>query len=206
MRTSAARTADPTSKRRPKARMRDLDDTALLRSIGRGDSEAMRSLFLRYRLYVYRFVLRFLNNSDLADDLTSEVFLDVWRQSGRFEGRSTVATWVLAIARNKALATLRRQRYAPIDEAEMDTIEDTADDPETAVHKIDRSRLLRQILADLPVNHREIIDLVYYHEKSIPEVATILGILHDTAKTRLFYARKHIAKRLKEACLDRTCM
>jgi RNA polymerase sigma-70 factor (ECF subfamily) len=192
--------------RRPSATLRDLDDAELLASVAAGNGEAMRSLFLRYRLYVYRFALRFLNNAELADDLTSEVFLDMWRQSGRFEGRSTVATWVLAIARNKALATRRQLSHAPFEEAELETIKDTADDPETAVHKIDRSRLLRQILADLPVKHREIVDLVYYHEKSIPEVATILGILHDTAKTRLFYARKHIAKRLKEASLDRACI
>jgi RNA polymerase sigma-70 factor (ECF subfamily) len=88
----------------------------------------------------------------------------------------------------------------------MDTIEDPADDPEMTVQKTDRSRLLRQVLADLPVKHREIIDLVYYHEKSIHEVATILGILHETAKTRLFYARKHIARLLKEACVDGTCI
>jgi RNA polymerase sigma-70 factor (ECF subfamily) len=203
---SASHPADRTSNGRLSATKRNLDDTALLRRIAEGDREAMRTLFLEYRLYVYRFLLRLLNSAPLADDLTSEVFLDVWRQSGQFEGRSTVATWVLAIARNKALATLRRQRHAPLDDAELETIEDTADDPETAVQKIDRSRLLRRILNDLPVKHREIIDLVYYHEKSIPEVATILGILHDTAKTRLFYARKHIAKRLKEACVDRACM
>jgi RNA polymerase sigma-70 factor (ECF subfamily) len=203
---SAFRPADRTSNGRLSATKRSLYDTALLRRIAEGDKEAMRSLFLHYRLYVYRFLLRLLNNAPLADDLTSEVFLDVWRQSGRFEGRSTVATWMLAIARNKALATLRRQRHDSLDDAELETIEDTADDPETAVQKVDRSRLLRQILADLPVKHREIIDLVYYHEKSLPEVATILGILHDTAKTRLFYARKHVAKRLKEACVDRACM
>ena len=206
MRTSASRPAGPTSNGRPLAAKRDFDDMALLHGVARGDKGAMRSLFLQYRLYVYRFLLRLLNNAPLAEDLTSEVFLDVWRQSGQFEGRSAVATWMLAIARNKALATLRRQHHAPFDEAELETIEDTADNPETAVQKIDRSRLLRQILADLPLKHREIIDLVYYHEKSLPEVATILGILHDTAKTRLFYARKHIAKRLKEASLDRACM
>jgi RNA polymerase sigma-70 factor (ECF subfamily) len=151
MRTSASRHTRPTSNGRLSATKRDLDDTSLLRRIAEGDKEAMRSLFLQYRLYVYRFLLRLLNNAPLAEDLTSAVFLDVWRQSGQFEGRSTVATWALAIARNKALATFRRQCHAPFDEAELETIEDTADDPETAVQKIDRSRLLRQILADLPV-------------------------------------------------------
>jgi hypothetical protein len=102
---------------------------------------------------------------------------DVERLAGpKPQGRSTFATWVLSIARNMALATLRRQHHAPFDEADLETIEDAADDPETAVQKIDRSRLLRQILADLPVKHREIIDLVYYHEKSLPEVATILRV------------------------------
>jgi RNA polymerase sigma-70 factor (ECF subfamily) len=203
MRISAACSADPVSGGRSAATTRDLDDTALLRRIAEGDGAAMRSLFTHYRLYVYRFLLRLLNNAALAEDLTSEVFLEVWRQCGQFEGRSTVATWVLAIARNKALASIRRQRRSPFDDAEVEAIEDPADSPEMAVQKIDRSRLLRQVLADLPVKHREIIDLVYYHEKSVHEVATILGIPNDTAKTRLFYARKHIAKLLKEACVDR---
>ena len=114
MRTSASRPAGPTSNGRPLAAKRDFDDMALLHGVARGDKGAMRSLFLQHRLYVYRFLLRLLNNAPLAEDLTSEVFLDVWRQSGQFEGRSTVATWMLAIARNKALATLRRQHHAPV--------------------------------------------------------------------------------------------
>src|ERR1700676_3544365 len=144
MQISAVPSADPMANRRSSAITPDHTDTALLSRIAGGDREAMRSLFKQYSLYVYRVVLRLLDNAQLADDLTSEVFLEVWRQSAQFEGRSTVSTWILAIARNKALATRRRQRHNPVDETIVEAIEDTADDPEIAVQKINRSRFSRQ--------------------------------------------------------------
>jgi RNA polymerase sigma factor (sigma-70 family) len=65
---------------------------------------------------VYRFVLRLVRDQRKAEDLISEVFLDVWRQADRFEGRSTVSTWLLAIARFKALSVLRRKPEEGLDE------------------------------------------------------------------------------------------
>jgi RNA polymerase sigma-70 factor, ECF subfamily len=87
---------------------RDTSDAALIRSIAVGNKDAMRILFTRHRVRIYRFVLRFVADGSTAEDLVSEVFLDVWRQAPDFRGRSQVGTWLLAIARNKALSTLRR--------------------------------------------------------------------------------------------------
>ena len=81
-------------------------DAALIRSIAVGNKDAMRILFTRHRVRIYRFVLRFVADGSTAEDLVSEVFLDVWRQAPDFRGRSQVGTWLLAIARNKALSTL----------------------------------------------------------------------------------------------------
>ena len=69
----------------------------------------MQVLFARHQVRVYRFVLRLVGNQAVAEDLISEVFLDVWRQADRFEGRSAVSTWLLAIARFKALSSMRRK-------------------------------------------------------------------------------------------------
>jgi len=69
----------------------------------------MQVLFARHHVRVYRFVLRLVREEATAEDLISEVFLDVWRQANRFEGRSAVSTWLLAIARFKALSILRRR-------------------------------------------------------------------------------------------------
>ncbi len=78
---------------------------------------------------VYRFVLRFLNDEATAEDMVSEVFFDVWRQAERFERRSQVSTWLLAIARNKALSALRRRSTEELDEEVAEFIEDPADNP-----------------------------------------------------------------------------
>jgi RNA polymerase sigma-70 factor, ECF subfamily len=84
-------------------------DVALVRSIAAGDKHPMRILFARHNVRVFRFVLRLVGDNSAAEDPVSEVFLDVWHQAGRFQGRSQVTTWLLAIARNNALSALRRR-------------------------------------------------------------------------------------------------
>jgi len=110
----------------------------------------------------------------------------VWRQAGKFEGRSAVATWLLAITRFKALSALRRRKDAELDDEAANAIEDTSDDPEVAVQKKDISEALRKCLTALSREHREIVDLVYYHEKSVEEVAGIVGIPENTVKRACF--------------------
>ncbi len=163
----------------------------------------MQALFARHQLRVYRFVLRLVGNPTAAEDLISEVFLDVWRQADRFEGRSTVSTWLLAIARFKALSSMRRRPHEELDDEKAGAIEDSADNPELSVQKKDKGAALRKCLQALSPEHREVIDLVYYHEKSVEEVAAIVGIPEATVKTRMFYARKKLSELLKAAGIDR---
>ena len=183
--------------------MQATSDEALIGRIAAGDKLAMQVLFARHHVRVYRFVLRLVRNQTLAEDLISEVFLDVWRQAGKFEARSTVSTWLLAIARFKALSSLRKRSEEELDEEAAAAIEDPGDDPEVAVQKKDKSEVLRKAIAQLSPEHREIIDLVYYHEKSVEEVAEIVGIPENTVKTRMFYARKKLAELLQAAGVER---
>jgi RNA polymerase sigma-70 factor, ECF subfamily len=178
-------------------------DEVLIGRIAKGDRLAMQVLFARHQVRVYRFVLRLVGNQAVAEDLISEVFLDVWRQADRFEGRSAVSTWLLAIARFKALSLMRRKPDEELDEETAGAIEDRSDDPEVAVQKKDKSVALRKCLAVLSPEHREVIDLVYYHEKTVQEVAEIVGIPEATVKTRMFYARKRLSELLKTAGIDR---
>src|SRR5215216_1635442 len=179
--------------------MQATSDEVLIGRIASGDRLAMQVLFARHHVRVYRFVLRLVRDESVAEDLISEVFLDVWRQAGRFEGRSAVSTWLLAIARFKALSALRRKP----DEELAEAIEDPTDDPEVSLAKKDKGAVIRKCLAGLSAEHREIIDLVYYHEKSVEEVAAIVGIPENTVKTRMFYARKRLADLLKAAGIER---
>ena len=129
----------------------------------------------------------------LAEDLLSEVFLDVWRQAASFEARSSVSTWLLAIARYKALSARRRRTEAELDDELASTLADPADDPELVLQKKYRADVLRQSLARLSPEHGEVIDLVYYHGKSVKDAAEIIGMSEATAKTRMFYARRKLA-------------
>ena len=174
-------------------------DEMLVTRIAAGDKLAMQALFARHRAYVYRWLLRFVGNETVAEDLLSDVFFDVWQQAGRFEGRAAVTTWLLSIARFKALSARRRRTDAELDETIEATVADSADNPEIALQKKSRSELVRTALMTLSPDHREIIDLVYYHEKSIEDCALILGIPAATVKTRMFYARKKLAEQVQEA-------
>ena len=179
------------------------DDPLLIERIARGDRLAMQVLFSRHRVRVFRFLLRYIRDEASAEDVLADVFLDVWRQAGRFEGRSSVSTWMLSMARFKALSRVRQRSDAPLDEEYAAGIADEADDPEIDLAKRDKGAALRNCLAKLSVDHREIIDLVYYHEKSVEDVAQIVGIPAATVKTRLFYARQKLSEILKAAGVDR---
>jgi RNA polymerase sigma-70 factor (ECF subfamily) len=171
-------------------------DEALIAKIASGNRLAMQVLYARHHTRVYRFILRLVGNDAFAEDLTSEVFLSVWRQAHRFEARSAVTTWLLAIARYKAIAELRRRPMVSPDDENAD-ISDPADDPEVTLQGKHRAEILRRCLTQLTPEHREIIDLVYYHEKSVQEVAEIIGIPGNTVKTRMFYARKKLSELLQ---------
>jgi RNA polymerase sigma-70 factor (ECF subfamily) len=179
----------------PRRATHDKSDEALIAKIASGNRLAMQVLFARHHTRVYRFILRLVGDGATADDLTSEVFLAVWRQARRFEARSAAATWLLAIARNKALAELRRRRE-PLPDIEDMMTNDPPPDPEAAFAIKRRGEILRKCLTRLSREQREIIDLVYYHEKSVQEVADIVGILCNTVKTRMFYARRRLSQLL----------
>jgi RNA polymerase sigma-70 factor, ECF subfamily len=171
----------------------ETSDETLIGRIATGDQLAMRTLFARDRVALYRWLLRLVRDEALAEDLLSDVFLDVWRQAASFQGRASVSTWLLAIARHKALSARRRRPDAKLD-TEIATVTDPADDPEVALQKKNRGELLRKSLARLSPEHSEVIDLVYYHGKSVKEVADIVGVGEATVKTRMFYARKKLAE------------
>jgi RNA polymerase sigma-70 factor (ECF subfamily) len=176
-----------------------MSDESLLARVGQGDRRAIRLLFHRYQLKVYRFVLRLVANHASAEDIVSEVFLELWRHAGSFEGRASLSTWILAIARNKAVSALRGRIDQPLEDGVAEAIPDPAINAEETLDAAKRSAALRQCLAQLSPAHREIIDLVYYHERSIEEVSAILRVPAATVKTRMFYARRRLAEALRAA-------
>lgn len=178
-------------------------DRELVERVAGGDRAAVRLLFMRHHARVYRFAARQTGSEMMADDIANEVFLELWRQAPAFQGRSEVSTWLLGIARFKALSALRKRREEAIDEDEAAAIPDTGDTPEVAVMKDDKATALRGMVNALPEEHRTVIDLAYYHAKSVAEIAEILQIPVATVKTRMFYARKKLGEALQAAGFER---
>jgi RNA polymerase sigma-70 factor, ECF subfamily len=177
--------------RAPAASVEPCSDNTLLARIATGDQLAMRALYARHRVPLYRWLLRLVRDETVAEDLLSEVFFEVWRRAGSFAGRSSVSTWLLAMARYKAISAWRRRQGT---EELNDSIADPGDGPEAALQKKSRDDLLRRSLVRLSPEHAEVIDLVYYHGKSVKQVAEIVGAGTATVKTRMFYARRKLAE------------
>ena len=178
---------------------RHRSDLSLLNAIATGDRRAMQILYARYSIKVHRFVLRLIGDPSTAEDVLSEVFFEVWRLAGRFQRRSQVPTWILAIARHKAFSIKAEPLDEALDEETAEAIADEADGPHAILEKRDTGNLLRRCIQRLPRIHREILDLVYYHELSIAEAAKVVGVPQNTVKTRLFNARKKMLALLRQA-------
>ncbi|MDX8455093.1 sigma-70 family RNA polymerase sigma factor [Mesorhizobium sp. VK9D] len=178
-------------------------DRALVDRVAKGDRAAVRLLFMRHHARIYRFVARQTGSEMMADDIANEVFLELWKQAPSFEGRSEVSTWLLGIARFKALSSLRKKKEDWIDDDDAAQVPDGADTPEVVTMKEDKAAALRRFVDALPEEHRTVIDLAYYHGQSVTEIGEVLGIPVATVKTRMFYARKKLGEALKAAGYDR---
>jgi RNA polymerase sigma-70 factor (ECF subfamily) len=183
--------------------MTGIDDKELIRRIVNRDQSAMSALYARHHVRLYRFLVRLVRNEAIAEELMNEVFMETWRKAGNFEGRSAVSTWLMSIAHNRAVSLLRKRSDEALDDGVAAQLADEEDTPEVTSQKRSKAELMRLCMEKLSADHREIIDLVYYHDKSVLEAAEIIGIPENTVKTRMFYARKKLGEIMKEAGLDR---
>ena len=179
------------------------DEASLITRIAAGDAVALRVLFARHHVRVYRFTRRLVRNAAVAEELTNEVFLEIWRHAKSFAGTASALTWMLSIAHHRALSSLRKRREDPWDEGAACALPDVADNPEVAAQKGNEGAILRRCLDALSPEHKSVVDLVYYHEMSVAEAAAVLQIPENTVKTRLFHARKRLSELLRQAGIDR---
>jgi RNA polymerase sigma factor (sigma-70 family) len=180
----------------------DVCDEMLLKNIAEGDKAAMHIMFVRHRERVFRFIQRLVRNPAIVDDLVNQVFLDVWRSANRFESRARVSTWLLSIARFKAINSWRERTHENIDQDDALGAADAGDTPDVALDRKETENILRSCIEKLSPAHREIIDLFYYRENSTAEVSEMIGIPQATVKSRIFYARKQLACILVSAGFD----
>ena len=170
-----------------------LSDIEVLKQVANADKRGLETLYSRHSSQTFKFLLRLTGNRSTAEDLTHDVFLEIWKSASRFEGRSSVSTWILSIARYKALDAGRKRKAL----TEQDLPPTPEPSPEARAMQASSSDYMRRCMMALSQEHREIIDLVYFHEKSVKEVSEILDIHEATVKTRMFYARKKLKEMLQ---------
>ena len=146
-----------------------------------------------------RFVRDLVRDDGLAEEVTSDVMVEVWRKAGTFGGRSRVRTWVFGIAHHKAIDALRRRRpaHAPLDEL-LDAAT-PLDGPEAAALRADDRQRLERALASLSAEHRAVLELTYVEGFAQKDIAEIVGCPVATVKTRAFYAKQRLRDALETA-------
>ena len=179
-------------------------DDDLIRAVAAGRRSALEALYRRHHRQVSLFIRRLVPAQATAEDLANDVFLEVWDKAAAFRHESRVTSWILGIARFKALAWRRRQKETvDSDDETVVALADGADSPEMVAQKTSKAGALARCIQALGAEHRQIIQLVYYHEQTIAECAALLEIPENTVKTRMFNARRKLSALMAEAGLDR---
>jgi RNA polymerase sigma-70 factor (ECF subfamily) len=167
-----------------------IDDRAraLLDLVAAGNQNAFEELYRLLSRRVYAFARRMIDSSEAADE--------VWRTAGRFRGDSRVTTWVLGIARNKALMAMRSNPkgvHEDIDEF-AEVLDSDVPDAFASLAEKETQEIIRRCMQKLSEKHRECVHLTHFEDMSMPEVAAVLDIPEGTVKSRLSHARAQLAQ------------
>jgi RNA polymerase sigma-70 factor (ECF subfamily) len=168
---------------------RDDPDLMLIRGMAAGDQQALDHLYARHGHAILGFLMARLGNQQQAEEVLQDVMLAAWNNADRFRAESKVRTWLLAIARNRALNTQRGKKLnvTPLNDAFELASEETG--PFEKVARNASHSALRQALDQLPPPQREVLVLVFFHQLTGPEVAEVLDISIGTVKSRLHRAK-----------------
>jgi RNA polymerase sigma-70 factor, ECF subfamily len=163
-----------------------------------GDRSAFELLFHTYHKRLFAFLFRLVGKTDVAEELTNDVMVSVWKGAGAFKGESKLSTWIFSIAHFRAISWLRRARPEVVDIDDAGPIRDPRELQDDVMLKESLGEEVRRALSKLGPQHREVMDLTFYQEFSYLEIAAILSCPVNTVKTRMFYARKELRRLLLE--------
>lgn len=174
-------------------------DTLLLKRISDGDRQAFTEIYLSYQPRLIKFCSRILKNDvALAADIVDEALIEVWKSAGSFSGRSQPSTWIHSITRFRLIGYLRKNKeLVQSNDFDWKDIEDQTLLPDEEMMISERNKKIVSHLSKLSDKHREVIELVYFKEFSIKNIAKMLNISENTVKTRMFYARGKLKEIIK---------
>jgi RNA polymerase sigma-70 factor (ECF subfamily) len=164
-------------------------DHHLVRAIAGGDVQAMDTLYERHGLGVLNYLVGQIGDRHQAEEVLQDVMLAVWKGAVHFRGDSQVRTWLLGIARHRAL-NVRQRRPPPSMPLHEDLYAESAD-------TVELDSLLKG-LRQLPADQRETLELIFYHGLTGQEAAAVLGVSSGTIKSRLHRAKAALRDLLRK--------
>ncbi|HWZ60639.1 MAG TPA: sigma-70 family RNA polymerase sigma factor [Gemmatimonadaceae bacterium] len=177
-----------------------LDDSELIERMCAGDAEALAQFYDRWARPAYALIVQMVRDPDDADDVLEDAFYQAWRQASRYEpGRGSVATWILTIARSRALDRLRsrrRLREEPLAPGADDMIADRAERVMDVAEVAEQRERVAEAVRTLPPEQREVVELAYFRGLSQAEIAERTGQPLGTVKTRTRLAGQKLRERL----------
>lgn len=167
-----------------------VNDLDLIRRMQAGDDDAVRDLYARYGQRLYAYALRLTNDPAAAEDVVQTTLVTAWQTVHKFRGEGRLIAWLLGIVHHTAMKSLRHM-HQPLDAME-DTVSGNQPTPEDQAEVDETKRWVRQGLNSLSVEHRAVLELVFYQGLSLDEVAKVCNCPLGTVKSRLSYARQHL--------------
>jgi RNA polymerase sigma-70 factor, ECF subfamily len=182
------------------ADQQEVPDLELLAETASGGSTAFELLYARYERRVYNYVQTFVRQPELAEEVVIDTMMAVWNGARGFTQNSRVSTWILGIARHKALDAVRKTEIytgaALLDQAAE--IADTAEAPLDSIERSRKAQIMLRAIAQLSPEHQEILRLAFYEELPYQDIAALLSIPDNTVKTRVFYAKQQLKGHLEK--------
>ena len=180
-------------------------DVQLMLELKQGDCSAFEALMRKYYPRILNFIYRFISNRQIAEDLSQDVFMKVYKSAGRYRPRSQFQTWLYTIAKNGCLNELRRKRnlMVSLDETHESgenelrkEIADPSGDPGKVLFQKEKAALIRAAINDLPENQRIAVILKRYENFSYAQIAETLNVTDKAVKSLLSRAKVNLKNKL----------
>jgi RNA polymerase sigma factor (sigma-70 family) len=177
------------------------DDMLVIQMVLQGQQSAYAILVDKYQPYVFTLAMRYVNDRELAEELSQDVFVKAYRYLADFKGNSKFSTWLYTIVNSTCLSHLRKKKddIILLEEEKMISISDnTADEhPSNKLEQKTQQQLLDKALKHLPETDTQLLSLFYQGEQSIDEIGVIMGLTASNVKVRLFRARQKLKEVLE---------
>lgn len=186
----------------PAVAERRREDRELVNEILAGDADAFNRLHELYAQRLYRFAVKRLGDATEAEDVVQDVFLEVHKCLGSWEGRSALLTWMFGIAHHQLCRRFRKKTPIGIPDEQLEAAAPPVEPEATSEHRVDAARVLEACAdtldEDVSPAQREIFDLYYGENRSTKQIAEDLGKSNQAIKISLFRTRRAMEARLEE--------